>query len=71
MMCVKEKVERVNSELTNMKESQIKASRFGYIRDYIFPAIGMATVNYPIFWLMGPKTGMIASTVGYMLWKLI
>lgn len=69
ILFIKEKINSVNCDINAMKTSQEKQSRFGYIRDYVFPAIGMVTVNYPIFWLAGPKTGIMASTLGYMLWK--
>ena len=65
----KNTIDKVNKELNDMKDAQISSSRFGCIKDYVFPVIGMISVNYPVFWLMGPKTGMIASTLSYMIWK--
>lgn len=69
IMFIKEKINSVNCDINSMKTSQQNQSKFGYIRDYVFPTIGMITVNYPVFWILGPKTGMIASTLSYMLWK--
>lgn len=66
---IKEKINSINCDINTMKSSQEKQTKFGYIRDYIFPTIGMITVNYPIFWILGPKSGIIASTLSYALWK--
>lgn len=69
IMVIKDKINGLNKTIDTMKSSQENQTKYGYIRDYVFPAISMITVNYPIFWVLGPKTGMIASTLSYMIWK--
>lgn len=66
-----DKIENVNMEIIDMKECQNNSAKFGYVKDYIIPTIGMISVNYPVYWLLGPKTGIIASTVSYMVWKIM
>lgn len=68
---INDRVQKVDNELHSIKDSQVNSTRFGYIRDYVFPIVGAASLNYPIFWVFGPKTGMIASTLSYLMWKTI
>lgn len=67
---IREKIKSVDSDLVEIKNHQTMTSRFDYIKDYIFPVFGITTINYPIFWMFGPKTGMISSALSYMLWRV-
>ena len=65
-----DKVVSINNELETMKDERISQSRFTYIKDYILPTIGLAVLNTPIFWLMGPKAGLMSSAI-YLMYKKI
>ena len=67
---LKDNIDSTNKEVQDIKEANISSTRFGYIRDYIFPAIGILGVNYPLFLLAGPKLGLMMSTIGYVLLKI-
>lgn len=67
---IRDKTMKINNELTYMKESKINSTRYEYIKDYIVPLIGIVGVNYPIFLAMGPKVGMMISSLSYLIWKL-
>lgn len=68
---ITDKVIDINNDISDMKDSQNSQRRYGYFRDYVLPLIGTIGVNYPIFWFMGPKAGILASTASYLICKLI
>lgn len=43
--------------------------KISYIVDYIIPSISIIGINSPIFWALGPKIGILTSSISFILFK--
>jgi hypothetical protein len=65
---IEQKVDSANDDIEIIKQMEIDNARVNYFKEYILPA-GIISLNYPIFWLFGPKGGVVSSLISLFLLK--
>ena len=65
---IEKKVDHANEDIEIIKQMEIDEIRTNYFKEYILP-IGIISLNYPVFWLFGPKGGIVSSVVSLFLLK--